>query len=136
MAPLPYPVIDVTSRRQTVEELSVPLEDRRRMARSGGELWAVIVLTTMSPFTGSSAECVTAIVLNSTDDNRVNEFVELAKEQSPAKAARVIEAIGSEADVAMQAHRIGLAGGPEVSEVTVRLVDRIARRLDANRVRG
>ena len=122
---IPYPVIDVTSRPQTLEELSAPLEARRALAREKGELWAVMILTGTTPFHGVSGKCVTALVLNAADDERVAEFTQIAQEQSPAKALRTLEMIGSERDVALAAYRAVLSSDERVVEATVRMIDRI-----------
>lgn len=127
MTPLPYPVIDVTSRKQSLDELSMPLNERRATARSGGELWAAIILTAVPPFLNSEAELATVLVLNSTDDKKVAEFVDIAKTQHLTKEAKVIEMIGSEIDAIMQAHRLGFAAGANVAEITVRMIDRFSR---------
>lgn len=124
---IPHPVIDVTSRPQTLEELSAPLEARRDMARRAGELWAVMVTSAPSQFFGTDTVNVSVIVLNSTDDQRVKEFEDIVRVQRVPAEVVVFEVIGSENDVALQAHRMGLSHGPNAVEVSVRLVDRIAR---------
>ena len=117
--------MDVTSRPQTLDELALPLEQRRELAREKGELWAVIVLTAVTPFYNVHAQCVTALVLNSVDDQKVAEFTQIAQTQSPSKALRVIELVGTQRDVALAAYRIALTASENVVEATVRLIDRI-----------
>lgn len=120
----PHPVIDVTSRPQTPDELVAPLADRRLMARRVGELWAAIMLTQLTPFVGTKTVGVTVLILCSIDDDRVNEFVELTKTQAVSKAVKVIELIGGELDVARNAYHMALTSDANVGEVTVRLIER------------
>lgn len=124
---IPLPVIDVTSRTQTLDELAAPLDERRLMARRAGELWAAIIRAEASPFVGTDTATVSVFVVNSTDDAKVAEFAEFSRVRQFPSETKAIEVIGSEIDVAIQAHRLGFSYGPNVVEVTVRLIDRIAR---------
>lgn len=117
------PIIDARTSRMALEALLMPVEETRDAARTLGQLWAVISLRAVAPFLESSVECVTFLILHSTDDAKVAEFFDLAKVQAMSKEAHLFEMIGEKHEVAKHAFAVASRMSPKVGEITIRLVD-------------
>lgn len=117
------PIIDARTSRMALDALLMPVEETRVAARTLGQLWAVISLRAAAPFLNVEAECVTLLILNSTDDDKVAEFFELAKVQALSKNADLFEMVGEKHEVAKHAFAVASRMGPNVAEITIRLVD-------------
>lgn len=117
------PLIDARSGHQSLDSLLLTPEQTREAARTLGELWAVISIRGSSPFHGVGAECVTLLMLNSTDDAKVAEFAKLAQDQQLTHAITTYEMVGPRKDVGHAAYDVAMRAGPNIAEVTIRWID-------------
>jgi hypothetical protein len=117
------PLIDARTSRMALHDLLLPPDQVRSTARTLGQLWAVISLRAMAPFPNATAECVTFLVLNSTDDEKVAEFFNLAKTQAMTTAAQLFEIVGQKHEVAKHVFAMATRMDPKIAEITVRMVD-------------